>query len=83
MQLSSYFFKFRIKKRSIGSDALPQRIQNKKEAVRTEAAACEVSRAKVINFDNGIHQNLIFAISYLENMIKHTFTLLNTPAPQY
>ena len=44
MQLSSYFFKFRIKKRNIGSDALPQRIQNKKEAIRTEAAACEVSR---------------------------------------
>ena len=44
MQLSSYFFKFRIKKRNIGSDTLPQRIQDRKEAVRTETAACEVSR---------------------------------------
>lgn len=44
MHLSSYFFKFRIKKRNIGSDALTQRIQDKKEEVRTEAAACEVSR---------------------------------------
>ena len=44
MQLSSYFFKFRIKKRNIGSDAVPQRIQERKEAVRTETAACEVSR---------------------------------------
>ena len=69
MQLSSYFFKFRLKKRNIGSDALPQRIQNKKEAIRTEAAACEVSRAKVINFDNGNRQNLIFAISYFDNII--------------
>ena len=44
MQLSSYFFKFRIMKRTIGLDALPQWIQDKKEAVRTEATACEVSR---------------------------------------
>ena len=46
--ISMSYFTFRIKKGNISSDALPQRIQEKKEAVRTEAAACEVSYLRII-----------------------------------